>query len=87
TEPGPALLPIAGGVAESIGRLLAIVFEAMREGTWQRLKLCVGHGCPMVFYDWSRNRRGSWCAMSVCGNRTKVRNYQERRRAARTGGG
>jgi predicted RNA-binding Zn ribbon-like protein len=32
-----------------------------------------------VFYDRSRNRGSHWCAMSVCGNRTKTRRYRARR--------
>jgi predicted RNA-binding Zn ribbon-like protein len=82
---GPALGPVADGVDGAIGRLLVIVHEAMRNGSFQRLKRCPGEGCPHTFYDASRNRTGTWCAMSVCGNRTKVRSYQSRRRAAKTG--
>ncbi len=81
--PLPALRPVEDGVDGTIGRLLAIVYEGMREGTFQRLKRCPGDGCPHTFYDASRNRTGTWCAMSVCGNRTKVRSYQSRRRQAR----
>ncbi len=74
------LQPVGEGVDGAIGKLLAVVFEAMRDGTFTRLKRCPGDGCPHTFYDASRNRTGTWCAMSVCGNRTKVRNYQQRRR-------
>jgi predicted RNA-binding Zn ribbon-like protein len=80
-----ALQPAGEGVTRAVGGLLAIVHEAMREGTFQRLKRCPGNGCPHSFYDASRNRTGTWCSMSVCGNRTKVRSYQSRRRAAHAG--
>ncbi len=50
----------------------------MVDGTWSRLKAC--RQCEWAFYDWSKNRSGRWCAMSVCGNRTKVRAYRARRR-------
>lgn len=63
--------------------LLTVAFDAMRDGTWTRLKRCTGDGCPHVFYDSSRNRSGAWCAMAVCGNRRKVRAYQERRRGGK----
>lgn len=63
------------------GWILAVAFDAMRDGTWGRLKRCTGDGCPHVFYDASKNRSGAWCAMAVCGNRRKVRAYQQRRRA------
>lgn len=79
-----ALHPPAGGVAAALGRLLAMLVTSMRDGSWQRLKRCPGNGCPFTFYDSSRNRTGTWCAMSICGNRTKVRKYQQRRRLART---
>lgn len=76
----PALQPANGGVEGAIARLLAMVFDAMRDGAFVRLKRCPGDGCPQTFYDASRNRTGTWCAMAVCGNRTKVRSYQRRRR-------
>ena len=65
------------------GWLLALAFDAMRDGSWARLKRCIGDGCPHVFYDASKNRSGTWCAMAVCGNRRKVRAYQGRKRASR----
>jgi len=77
----PHLAPGTEGALAATSRVLAIVYDAMRDGTWQRLKRCPGLGCPATFYDASRNRTGTWCAMSICGNRTKVRNYQARRRA------
>ncbi len=80
----PEIRPSGAGVEAAIGRLLVVVFDAMRDGSWARLKRCTGDGCPHTFYDASRNRTGTWCAMSVCGNRTKIRNYQQRRRASRT---
>jgi predicted RNA-binding Zn ribbon-like protein len=79
-----ALAPLVRGIDGAIAALLATVYEAMRDGTFQRLKRCPGDGCPHTFYDSSRNRTGTWCSMSVCGNRTKVRSYQSRRRAAKS---
>jgi predicted RNA-binding Zn ribbon-like protein len=80
----PHLTPGTEGALAAMSRVLAIVYDAMRDGTWQRLKRCPGLGCPATFYDTSRNRTGTWCAMSICGNRTKVRNYQARRRVRPT---
>lgn len=79
-EREPTLRQTARGVDAAIGRMLAVVAEAMLDGTWQRLKRCPGTGCPATFYDASKNRSGTWCSMSVCGNRAKVRNYQSRQR-------
>jgi predicted RNA-binding Zn ribbon-like protein len=73
------LAPVRPGVDGALGRLAAIVFRAMAEGTWQRLKACAEHDCEWAFYDWSKNRSGTWCDMAVCGNRSKARTYRERR--------
>lgn len=73
--------PGARGVDGAIGRLLAIVAASMAEGTWPRLKACRSETCRWAFYDRARNRSRTWCAMAVCGNRTKARAYRGRRRA------
>jgi predicted RNA-binding Zn ribbon-like protein len=88
---GPALLqprfdpaggwhldPGADGVDGALARLAAVVVDAMGDGTWSRLKPCRNHGCRWLFYDHSTNRSGTWCTMSVCGNRRKARAYRRR---------
>lgn len=70
-----------GGDA-AIGRFLAIVYEAVTLGTWQRLKVCRNDTCRWAFYDSSRNRSGAWCTMAVCGNRMKGRAFRRRHPAA-----
>jgi len=77
------LQPTGAGAKQAIGRLLVSLYDAMHDGSWKRLKRCPGVGCPFTFYDSSRNRTSVWCSMSVCGNRAKVRNYQQRSRAGR----
>jgi predicted RNA-binding Zn ribbon-like protein len=72
------LVPDAAGVDAVLGVLLAHVADAMRDGTWQRLKVCPAEDCQYAFYDTSRNRSGVWCDMGVCGNRAKVRSFRER---------
>jgi len=87
TFDGPAswrIEPGASGVDEGIGRLLAIVFRAMDDGSWERLKACPEHTCHWAFFDHSKNRSGTWCTMRVCGNRAKARAYRERARAKRS---
>ena len=75
------LVPVRTGIEGAIGRLLAIMFRAQANGTWERLKACQLHDtCEWAFYDWSKNRSGSWCDMAVCGNRAKARAYRERQR-------
>jgi predicted RNA-binding Zn ribbon-like protein len=71
--------PKAGGVDGALGRLLAAVADAQRDGTWGRLKACLADDCQWAFYDRSRNRSGVWCDMKVCGNRHKVREFRARR--------
>jgi predicted RNA-binding Zn ribbon-like protein len=77
-----ALQSAAAGIAGAIARLLAIIHTAQVDGTWERLKACRRHSCRWAYYDTSKNRSGAWCSMTVCGNRTKVRAYQQRRRSA-----
>ena len=77
------LEPVRTGIDAAIGRLLAIAFRAMADGTWPRLKACAFHDrCEWAFYDWSKNRTGTWCDMAVCGNRAKAKAYRERQRGA-----
>ena len=78
---GAALVTSCGGVDSAIARLLSIVHDSMNDGTWRRLKACPAEDCRWAFYDHSRNRSGSWCAMAICGNRTKTRSYRRRREA------
>ncbi len=81
TESGKAELLAAGsGITRFISTVLAAVYEAQQAGTWERLKACPADRCLHVFYDTSRNRTSTWCSMAVCGNRAKVRSYQDRRR-------
>jgi predicted RNA-binding Zn ribbon-like protein len=78
----PALTPRASGVDGLVGRVLGVVYGAMADGSWSRLKACRNHGCRWAFYDYSRNRSASWCSMQLCGNRTKTRAYRRRHGAA-----
>jgi len=78
-EGGRARLePQLPGVDGVIGRILGIVYTATVEGTWQRLKACRRESCRWLYYDRSKNRSSSWCAMSVCGNREKAKAYRRR---------
>jgi predicted RNA-binding Zn ribbon-like protein len=73
------LVAASPGVDGAVARLLAVVFTAVRDGTWSRLKACRNDACRWVFYDASRNRVGTWCSMAVCGNRHNVRAFRARR--------
>jgi predicted RNA-binding Zn ribbon-like protein len=73
------LVPQADGIDAVLGTIAAAVYGAMEEGTWLRLKACRRGVCHWVFWDQSRNRSGTWCHMTVCGNRTKTKAYRARR--------
>ena len=81
-EGGWRLEPRATGMAGSLGRVVAILVEAMAAGTWDRLKACSADTCQWLFYDASKNHSGHWCSMKVCGNRSKARQFRARRRPA-----
>jgi predicted RNA-binding Zn ribbon-like protein len=75
-----ALEPMRGGVDGAVAILLGILHEAQLTGQWSRLKGC--RQCGYAFFDRSKNRSAAWCAMSICGNRTKNRAYYRRRRTS-----
>jgi predicted RNA-binding Zn ribbon-like protein len=75
-----ALEPARGGVDGAVATLLGILHEAQLAGDWPRLKGC--RKCEYAFFDRSKNRSAAWCAMSICGNRTKNRAYYRRRRTS-----
>ena len=77
----PTLEPDISGVNGVIARLVGIVFTAMTDGTWARLKACRNERCQKAFYDTSKNRSGAWCSMARCGSRLKARAYRHRRTA------
>jgi len=72
-----ALEPARTGVLGAVATLLGILHDAQVAGAWSRLKGC--RQCGYAFYDRSKNRSATWCAMSICGNRTKNRAYRQRR--------
>jgi predicted RNA-binding Zn ribbon-like protein len=77
-----ALEPTRGGVDGAVATLLGILHEAQLTGQWARMKGC--RKCGYAFFDRSKNRSAAWCAMAICGNRTKNRAYYRRRRTAAT---
>jgi predicted RNA-binding Zn ribbon-like protein len=74
----PALDPAGAGTDAAIARLLAVAYDAIGAGTWQRLKACRKASCRWAFYDRSKNGSGAWCNMAVCGNRVKAQRRRQR---------
>jgi predicted RNA-binding Zn ribbon-like protein len=71
------LEPVGRGADAAVATVLDILHEAQITGVWPRLKAC--RQCGYAFFDRSKNRSAAWCAMSICGNRTKNRAYRRRR--------
>jgi predicted RNA-binding Zn ribbon-like protein len=69
----------ADSVEGRLLKLLLIVAEAQRDGTWAHLKACGNEACRWAFYDRSRNHGGTWCDMATCGNKLKNREFRARR--------
>lgn len=42
------------------------------------LKRCNNHDCVLLFIDNSKNHSRRWCSMEICGNRSKVNNFNQR---------
>ncbi|MGW0843269.1 CGNR zinc finger domain-containing protein [Streptomyces sp. NPDC002787] len=45
----------------------------------ERLRMCAGDRCYLLYVDTSRPGRRRWCSMEHCGNRHKVRAHRVRR--------
>lgn len=64
---------------QPLAEVVVHLFEAMVDGSWNRLKACPN--CAWAFYDASRNGSATWCSMQLCGNRLKARRYRRRHAA------
>lgn len=78
-EGGIELAPAEQVDRSPLARLLLIIHDAQRDGTWARLKSCRNPDCRWAYFDRSHAGRGAWCDMAVCGNRIKNRNLRSRR--------
>jgi predicted RNA-binding Zn ribbon-like protein len=79
-----ALAPVRRDVDGALAELVGIVYTAIADGTWPRLKACRRDVCGWIFYDRSRNHSAVWCRMAVCGNRAKTKAYRSRSRKVST---
>ncbi|MDE2573219.1 MAG: CGNR zinc finger domain-containing protein [bacterium] len=84
-QEGPTIEPVAGGLRGALAALVAIMAQAMLDGSWGRFKACRRDDCRWAFFDWTKNHSGLWCSMAGCGNLMKARRYQERKRGKRGG--
>ncbi len=81
SEAGPRLEPRGSGVPAALARIGIAAYDAARDGTWPRLKVCSSDECEWAFFDHSKNQSRRWCEFG-CGNREKTRALRKRRRAA-----
>ncbi len=80
-QPGGALdiQPGGNGVPRALSTFLALSYKATAEGVFPRFKTC--QGCGWSFYDQSKNGSKKWCDMGLCGTRSKMKSYRERKKA------
>jgi predicted RNA-binding Zn ribbon-like protein len=66
--------------------LLAVIaragIELLGSSAADRLKLCEGAGCSVLFLDSSRAGERRWCSMAACGNRAKLAEFRSRKSRA-----
>ncbi len=74
------LRALGSNTDQVLGRLLALIYNSMADGTWSRFKCCGLQSCGWAFYDATRSRTKRWCSMQSCGSRHKAREYYKRNR-------
>jgi predicted RNA-binding Zn ribbon-like protein len=70
-SPESLLIPLGEAIA-----------QVVTQEDFAQIKACEGERCTLMFADHTRGRARRWCAMALCGNRAKQREFRERRRAA-----
>lgn len=61
-------------IARAAGELLA-------SNDMELVRACSAPTCQWLFLDTSKNHHRRWCSMKLCGNRSKVRKFFERKRS------
>ncbi len=64
----------------AIATLLAVVYEALLDRTWPRLRACRKGSCRFAYYDHTKNGSRAWCSMATCGNQAKAQRRRQRQR-------
>ncbi len=84
-SPGRATSPPATAPTAALGLVVAVVAEAMADGTWSRVKACPGPHCGWLFYDASRNRSQPVVLRCRCAaTASRDGEFRARRRGATT---
>jgi len=75
----------AGRSKARIGQALSVLareaVELFTPSERERIRVCDGDHCEIVFYDESRSNNRRWCSMQRCGNRAKVRKHRSKEEA------
>lgn len=74
------LRAVGEGLHQTFGHLFSIMYTAMVDGSFLRLKGCANDTCQWLFFDQSKNRSKKWCEMQTCGNAVNARAYRQRHR-------
>src|SRR5258708_2304914 len=62
----PPLEPDIPGAEGALARLVGIVFTAMTDGTWGRLKVCRNERCQKAYYHTSQNPSAASRSLPAC---------------------
>lgn len=79
---GVTLKAVREDALAGLSQVVAELYDAYRNGTLDRLKMCASDECRRVFFDRSKPATRRWCMSNLCGNRIKTRNYRERQRSS-----
>ncbi len=72
-----------GGLNRALAGLIGVIYQAVANGSWRRVKACSNDSCRWLYIDRSKNQSKKWCSMETCGNLINARAYRARRRATR----
>ncbi len=78
---GIALTTPAGPHPDLLRPVLQSLLRLLSSNDLARLRECAASQCGRLYLDHSRNGSRRWCDMETCGNRSKARRFQARRRA------
>jgi predicted RNA-binding Zn ribbon-like protein len=72
------LQSVRDDVLGGLSIIVAELYNASKDGSLDRLKMCAAKECQRVFFDRSKPGTRRWCLSTLCGNRMKTRTYRER---------
>jgi predicted RNA-binding Zn ribbon-like protein len=70
----------AASAAQVLSSLARDAIDLFTGPNGDRIRMCAGDNCNLVFVDTSRPGRRRWCSMERCGNRAKVTAFRSRQR-------